>query len=66
VAVPAFIPVTTPVESIVATEEVLLVHTPPPVTQDSAVLASLHTISVPVIESTTGKELTVITAVVLL
>jgi hypothetical protein len=49
VVVPAFTPVTIPVEPIVPTAGAPLLHTPPGVALDSVVAPPLHTVALPVI-----------------
>src|SRR6478735_8337928 len=62
--VPAVTPLTTPLLSIVATDSLLLLHTPPAVASVSVVVNPAHTLVVPLIAATTGIALTV-TVVVL-
>lgn len=63
IAVPAAIPVTTPVdEPIVATEGVLLVHVPPPGVLESVVVFPAHIIAVPKIPVGPALTETVIVA----
>lgn len=59
VAVPADMPVTTPVaESIVAFEGLLLIHVPPGVAWLSVVVAPTHTLRVPVIAAVAAFTVT--------
>jgi hypothetical protein len=63
VAVPAATPVTTPVLPTAATPAALLLHTPPAVAFDKAVLLPAHTLAVPVMAPALGNALTVTTFV---
>jgi hypothetical protein len=63
VEVPAAIPVTIPEVPIVATEVLLLDHTPPDVVFDKEVVDDSQTVKAPAIAGTVGKGLTVTTAV---
>ena len=65
VAVPADMPVTTPVLPIVATPELLLLHTPPALALLNVIVDASQTVVVPVIVPAFGNGLTVTTAVVL-
>jgi hypothetical protein len=65
VAVPATTPVTTPVPPTEATPVALLLHVPPAVAFDNAVVLPAHTVAVPVIVPALGSALTVTTLVVL-
>ena len=64
-AVPADTPVTAPVAAVVATEVLLLDHTPPPVPSARVVTAPAHTDPAPLMLPAVGKGLTVTVAVVL-
>jgi len=57
--VPAVTPDTIPVELIVATEVLLLLHMPPVAVSARVVVELTHTVVVPVIAGTTGNGLTV-------
>ena len=61
-AVPITLPVTIPVLLIVATEPLLMLHTPPAVVSVKVVVALTQTKEVPVIPDTTGSPFTVTTA----
>src|SRR6478735_2592130 len=63
--VPAVTPVTTPDPSIVATDSLLLLHTPLTVASLKVVVNPAHTLVVPLIAATTGIALTVIVVVLL-
>src|ERR1700741_1888533 len=63
VAVPAVIPVTSPVPFTVATAVLLDDQLPPAVTLDNVVLFPAHTVVVPVIDATVGTSFTVTDAV---
>ena len=64
VAVPGVWPVTTPTASTLARAGAPLLHTPPAVASESAVVVPGHTEYVPVIDPAVGSALTVTTAVV--
>ena len=60
VVVPPETPVTVPlVEPILATDVVLLLHTPPVLASESVVLLVPHTLNVPVMGDTAGLTTTV-------
>src|SRR6478735_8229669 len=61
--VPAVTPLTTPLLSIVATDSLLLLHTPLAVASLKVVVNPAHTLVVPLIAATTGIALTVIVVV---
>lgn len=64
VAVPADTPLTNPEPLIVATDVLVLLHTPPDVTSLKGVVDSSHTVATPEIEPDTGSGFTVTTVAV--
>ena len=63
-AVPGDTPLTRPAASIVATEVLPLLHTPPGVRSLNCDVVAVHTLKLPVIEATTGGVLTVTAALI--
>ena len=63
VAVPAALPLTTPVVLTLATDEAEELHAPPVVVLDNVVVAAIQTEEAPVTAATVGAPLTVITFV---
>jgi hypothetical protein len=63
IAVPAATPVTTPVELMVATPVLLLLHVPPGVISDKLVVRPTQTLSVPVIAAGFGLTVMITVAI---